>query len=199
MLVAAVLLPLRFLHGGATAWLWVLVLLPVGIALLHHRLLGWLVARAERLLKRDLPVVVPRWSSSLRLVLEYVPSWLLIGTATWCIARAFTAHASWLTIAPAAMISWVAGFVLVPVPGGIGVREAAFVALVGGGIPSGTRAAIAVTARLAFMLVDALGAGIGALWRAGPEPAVAGRATDGPPTREPALPPSSTAAGSTRP
>jgi uncharacterized membrane protein YbhN (UPF0104 family) len=51
--------------------------------------------------------------------------------------------------------------VLVPVPGGVGVREAAFVALVGGGVPSGVRATIAVVARLVFMLVDALGAVIG--------------------------------------
>lgn len=200
MLVAAALLPLRFLHGGATAWLWVLVLLPIGVALLHHRVLTWLVRHAERMLKRELTIIVPRWSQSLRLVLEYVPGWLLLGTATWCVARAFTANASWTTIAPAAMISWVAGFVLVPVPGGIGVREAAFVALVGGGIGSGTRAAIAVTARLAFMLVDALGAGIGALWRAGREPArVVARVSDDASTRERVPRPSSTAAGSTRP
>jgi uncharacterized membrane protein YbhN (UPF0104 family) len=59
------------------------------------------------------------------------------------------------------MLSWVVGFVLVPVPGGVGVREAAFVALVGGGVPSGVRATIAIVARLVFMLVDALGAVLG--------------------------------------
>jgi uncharacterized membrane protein YbhN (UPF0104 family) len=67
-----------------------------------------------------------------------------------------------MTIAPAAMLSWVVGFVLVPVPGGVGVREAAFVALVGGSVPAGVRATAAVVARLAFMLVDALGAVLGA-------------------------------------
>ena len=67
-----------------------------------------------------------------------------------------------MTVAPAAMLSWVVGFVLVPVPGGVGVREAAFVALVGGSVPAGVRATAAVVARLAFMLVDALGAVLGA-------------------------------------
>jgi uncharacterized membrane protein YbhN (UPF0104 family) len=166
MLVTAVLVPLRFLDAGDPAALWVLVLLPVGLLLLHHRVLEWFVARAERLLRRDLPVQIPEWSASLGLVARYVPSWLLIGTATWCIARAFDAGVSWMTIAPAAILSWVVGFVLVPVPGGVGVREAAFVALVGTSVPSSTRATIAVAARLAFMLVDATGAAVGAaLWR----------------------------------
>ena len=77
-----------------------------------------------------------------------------------------------MTIAPAAMFSWVVGFLLVPVPGGVGVREAAFVALVGGSVPAGIRATVAVVARLAFMLVDAAGALIGGAvvrrWDSGP-------------------------------
>jgi uncharacterized membrane protein YbhN (UPF0104 family) len=162
MLVAALLLPIRLVRTGGTGWLWVLALLPVGLGLLHHRPLAWLVGRAERVLHRDLDVTVPPWSASLRLVLSYVPSWLLVGTSTWCIARAFAPDASWLTIAPAAVLSWVVGFVLVPVPGGIGVREAAFVALVGSALPAGTRGTIAITARLVFMLADASGAAIGA-------------------------------------
>ena len=162
MLVTAVLVPLRFLDAGDTSALWVLVLLPIGLLLLHHRVLDWLVRRAERLLRRELPVQVPPWSASLGLVARYLPSWLLIGTATWCIARAFDASVGWMTIAPAAILSWVVGFVLVPVPGGVGVREAAFVALVGTSIPSSTRATIAIVARLTFMLVDAGGAAIAA-------------------------------------
>ncbi len=166
MLVTAVLVPLRFLDAGDTSALWVLVLLPIGLLALHHRVLEWLLARAERLFRRELKIQVPAWSASLGLVARYVPSWLLIGTATWCIARAFDPSVGWMTIAPAAVLSWIVGFVLVPVPGGVGVREAAFVALVGSSIPSSTRATIAIVARLTFMLVDAAGAAIGAAqWR----------------------------------
>ena len=120
-----------------------------------------MVELAERAMKRKLTVQIPPWSASLGLVLRYLPAWFLIGTATWCMARAFDPASDWLTIAPAAMFSWVVGFLLVPVPGGVGVREAAFVALVGGSVPAGIRATIAVVARLAFMLVDAAGALIG--------------------------------------
>lgn len=175
MLVVAVLLPLRFVDEGSD-WLWVLVLLPIGLALLHHRPLGWMVERAERVMKRTLTVTIPPWSASMGLVLRYIPAWLLIGTSTWCVARAFDPNVGWLTIAPAAMLSWVVGFVLVPVPGGVGVREAAFVALVGGSVPAGVRATVAVVARLAFMLVDALGALIGGAavrrWGSAPPDAV---------------------------
>jgi uncharacterized membrane protein YbhN (UPF0104 family) len=55
----------------------------------------------------------------------------------------------------------VVGFVLVPVPGGVGVREAAFVAAAGS-LDPGIAAATAVVARALFVVVDALGAGIGA-------------------------------------
>jgi uncharacterized membrane protein YbhN (UPF0104 family) len=100
---------------------------------------------------------------------------VLIGTATWCVARAFDPSASWLGVAPAAILSWIVGFVSVPVPGGIGVREAAFVALAGT-IPTGVRATVAVAARLCFMLVDAAGAALGAMfWRRWPR---ATRATE---------------------
>jgi glycosyltransferase 2 family protein len=171
MLLVAALLPLRFLDDGNDA-LWLLVLLPIGLLALHHRPLGWMVELAERAMKRKLTVRIPPWSASLGLVLRYIPAWLLIGTATWCVARAFDPGADWMTIAPAAMFSWVVGFLLVPVPGGVGVREAAFVALVGGSVPAGIRATVAVVARLVFMIVDALGALIGGAvvrrWDSGP-------------------------------
>ena len=71
-------------------------------------------------------------------------------------------------MAPAAILSWIVGFVSVPVPGGIGVREATFVALAGT-IPKGVGATVAIAARLCFMLVDAAGATLGAMfWRRWP-------------------------------
>src|SRR5207244_5029699 len=167
-LAVAALLPLRLGGDHFVAAFWVLLLLPAGVAVLHPRPLGWLVGRAEKLLRRDLSIDVPPWSASMGLVARYLPSWLLIGTATWCVARAFDPGARWLAVAPAAILSWIVGFVSVPVPGGIGVREAAFVAVVGT-IPTGVRATVAVAARLCFILVDAGGAALSAVaWRRWP-------------------------------
>jgi uncharacterized membrane protein YbhN (UPF0104 family) len=164
MLVVALLVPVRFAGDDGAAVLWVLVLLPIGVLALHPRPLGLLLSVAERLTGRTLSVRVPPWSDSIRLVVRYVPSWLLIGTATWCVARAFDRNVGWMAVAPPAILSWVVGF-LVPVPGGIGVREAVFVALVGG-LPGGVAATVAVTVRLCFLVVDGGGAALGALsWR----------------------------------
>jgi glycosyltransferase 2 family protein len=166
MLLVAGLAPFAITDdGGDTGALWLLLLLPAGLGLLHHRPLGWMLGRAERLLRRRLAVRIPPWSAAVGLVTRYLPAWVLVGTATWCIARALEPGVSWLAVAPAAVLSWVVGFLSVPVPGGVGVREAAFVALVSA-LPDGIGATTAVVARLSFMAVDACGAALGALtWR----------------------------------
>ena len=97
MLAVVALLPLHLGGDHGAAALWVLVLLPVGVAVLHPRPLGLAggVGRKSSC-GGTCSIDVPPWSASLRLVARYVPSWLLIGTATWCIARAFDPGAAWL-------------------------------------------------------------------------------------------------------
>jgi uncharacterized membrane protein YbhN (UPF0104 family) len=115
----------------------------------------------------------------LGLLAAYVPAWLAIGAATWSVARALDPHAEIWPVAAAAVLSWVVGFVLIPVPGGVGVREAAFVAAAGS-LEPGIAAATALAARAGFIVVDALGAAMGAvaLRRAGEDV-----------TADPSLPP----------
>jgi hypothetical protein len=154
-------------------YLWVLALLPVGVALLHHSVLERGRALGEKLLRRSVDAAIPRWRDSLVLVAQYIPAWLFIGTATWAVARGLGQDVSWLDVAPAAVLSWIVGFVLVPVPGGVGVREAAFVAA--SGLDPGVAAAVAVVSRVTFVLVDAGGFAISSAWLArrprGREPA----------------------------
>jgi uncharacterized membrane protein YbhN (UPF0104 family) len=147
----------------AGRYLWVLALLPLGLAVLHPVVLGRLRGLAERVLRRRIDATIPSWGRSLTLVACYVPSWLLIGTATWAVARGLGQDVGWLDIAPAAVLSWVVGFVLVPVPGGVGVREAAFVAAAGS-LDAGVGAAVALLARVLFVVVDAGGALVAAAW-----------------------------------
>jgi uncharacterized membrane protein YbhN (UPF0104 family) len=153
--------------GGSTGdrdrYLWVLALLPLGLLVLHPRVLERLRGMAQRLLRRQIDATIPPWRHSLVLVACYVPAWLLIGTATWAVARGLGQDVGWLDIAPAAVLSWVVGFVLVPVPGGVGVREAAFVAAAGS-LDPGVGAAVALLARVLFVLVDAGGAVAAAAW-----------------------------------
>jgi len=65
-------------------------------------------------------------------------------------------------IAFAAILSWVAGLLAVPVPAGAGVRETVFIAT--SGLPSELGATVAVAARVLFIIADAGGAALGAAY-----------------------------------
>lgn len=144
--------------GSTPGAAFVIVPLAVaGMVLLHPRLLVVGLNTAARLVRRPLAVEPPRWRSSLSLVALYVPAWILVAVATWCVARSLEPAAGLVDVGGAAVVSWLAGFLVLGVPGGVGVREATFVALAGG-IPAGAAVATAVVARLLFVSVDAAGA-----------------------------------------
>ncbi len=143
-------------------WLGALVLVPLGVFALHPRVVGAVVTLLGRVLRRPVDVVVPSWREAVLLVVRYVPAWLAIGTATWAVARSLDPSAQLLDVGTAAVLSWIVGFVVVPVPGGVGVREAAFVAAAGS-LDPGVAAVVAVVARVLFVAVDATGAAIGSL------------------------------------
>jgi uncharacterized membrane protein YbhN (UPF0104 family) len=179
MFVVLVSVPFMIAAGGSLRYLWVLVVLPMGLAVLHHSVLERVRATASRLTGREINLVIPAWRDSLTILVSYIPSWLFVGTATWLVSRGLGADAGWVDIAPAAVQSWVVGFVLIPVPGGVGVREAAFLAAASSTLEPGVAAAVALVARVLFVLVDAGGFILGSAWlthRRGdtrPEPAPA--------------------------
>ena len=160
MFVVVAGLPALLSGDDGTGPIAVLLLLPLGLIALHPRSLGAAIAVVERVSKRDVHLDIPSWRSSVALVVRYVPAWLAIGGATWAVARSLDPSAGVIEVGTAATLSWLVGFVLVPVPGGVGVREAAFVAAAGS-LDPGIAAAVAVAARIIFVAVDALGAAIG--------------------------------------
>jgi hypothetical protein len=160
MFVVVAGLPALLAGDDGTGPIAVLLLLPVGLVALHPVVLRRGLGIVERLTHRQVDLEVPTWRSSVALVVRYVPAWLAIGGATWAVARSLDPSAGLLEVGTAATLSWLIGFVLVPVPGGVGVREAAFVAAAGS-LDPGIAAAVAVGARLIFVAVDAAGAVIG--------------------------------------
>jgi len=169
--LAATLTSLGFLvasllSGDRTgAGAWALLLLPAGLVLLHPKVLTRIVASAERVLSRQFPLQVPEYRTIVRLILLHVPAWVLIGVGTWLVARAFTPDVPFAQIMFAGVLSWVVGFIVIPVPGGIGVREAAFVAAAVSLAPDAA-AATAIVSRLCFIAADLIGAGIVVAWPA---------------------------------
>ena len=157
LFVAAAFLPFA-LGDGFNAWMLFLLALPVGVVALHHRVLARLVVVVERLTRRTVDIEIPQWRDSLLLVARYVPTWLLVGTATWAIARSLTPDASYPRVVFATVLSWTAGFLAIPVPSGAGIREAVLTA--SSGLDVGLAAATAIVARILFILIDVIGAAI---------------------------------------
>jgi uncharacterized membrane protein YbhN (UPF0104 family) len=179
MLLVLASVPLIVAAGGSSAYLWALAPLPLGLAGLHPAVLERVRAAVARLTRREVSVAIPPWRASMALLVQYVPAWLLVGTATWLVARGLGQDVGWLDVAPAAVLSWIVGFVFVPVPGGVGVREAAFVAA-STELDAGVGAAVALVARVLFVLVDGGGFAVASAY-------LARRPRVGPQRDEPAL------------
>ncbi|MEO6988938.1 MAG: lysylphosphatidylglycerol synthase transmembrane domain-containing protein [Aquihabitans sp.] len=158
MFVAAAFLPFAISGGGLNPWMLFLLALPVGVVLLHHDVLGWFVGVVAKVTGRSIDIDIPEWRNSLRLVAVYVPTWLFVGGGTWAVARALDPNASFSRVMFATVLSWVAGFMAVPVPAGAGVREGVLAA--SSGLDGGVAAATAIVARVLFVLVDFGGAAI---------------------------------------
>ena len=156
LFVVAAFLPFAVSGGGFSPWMLCLLALPAGVVALHHRVLEWIVGVVQRLTGRVVRIDVPRWRQSLSLVAMYLPTWVFIGVATWAVARALTPDAPFARVVFSAVLSWVAGFLAVPVPAGAGIREAVLLAT--SGLDGGVAAATAIVARVIFIGVDAVGA-----------------------------------------
>jgi hypothetical protein len=160
MFTAAAFLPFAVAGkgGGFSPWMLVLLALPVGLVLLHHDVLDWLMAKASKATKRSIKVEVPQWRDSLVLVARYIPTWIFIGTATYAVTRSITSDVNYPRMVFATILSWVVGFLAVPVPSGAGIRETVLYAAAG--VPKPIAITTAVGARLIFVIVDVAGAAI---------------------------------------
>ena len=159
---AVLLLPFAAGARGAGAVLGVIAFLVVGVLGLHPAVITRGVRLVERIGRRKLDLTVPSWRDAVLLVAGYLPAWVFIAIAHWCALRALGVSAPITHVGFASAVSWCAGFLAIPAPGGIGVRESVFVLT--SGIAAHDAAAGALVARLAFVVADGFGALAGALW-----------------------------------
>jgi uncharacterized membrane protein YbhN (UPF0104 family) len=115
---------------------WVRVISLCGLlapALLHRRALAFALHAAHRLVRRvPDPDVLP---TQRRTLVSFVWSLgnALTGSAAYAVLlRALDTDTSPVAVTSAFALSWVVGFLVFPLPGGIGVREAVLVAVVPG-------------------------------------------------------------------
>lgn len=134
----------------------VVALGPLGILALHPRVVAAAAELVRRLGGREIRLDVPAWGESVGIVAWQTTAWIGIGTGTWLTGTGLGMDLPWTSLLVATCVSWTAGFLFLPAPGGIGIREAAFVAVLGGTPES---AALALSARLVFVVADVVGAG----------------------------------------
>ena len=156
--VGAALLPWA-LGAPAPVAIGLPVLLAIGVgAAFHPQATGRLLELGSRLTRRQLLLSVPTWRSTLITLARHVPAWAAITLATWVVARALGFDIDPVLLMAATPTSWLAGFVIIGLPGGLGVRESVFVAIVATQAAESEALAVALLARMVFVAVDIVGA-----------------------------------------
>ncbi len=139
---------------------------------------------SRRVTRRELGVPDPRWFGVL--VVRHVPVWLAFAGMNIFAVAALGSDLDGslvVTLVYATCISWMAGFVVVGVPGGIGVREAVFISMMTAPLGAGVAVSAAVLSRVVSIVVDLVGAAVSVLIaRTDPSPASTGEAIGPPPT-----------------
>lgn len=166
ILVGGVALP--FSSDAAGGWRWLVLLAPALLGALHPRILNPVFVRLSTLARRPLP----ERAFSARGVLTAF-GWSLLSWAAFGVQVALVAHdigASGARTLPLAVggfaLAWSAGFLVVFLPAGGGVREVVLAALLSPVLAKGGPAAVSVVARLLMTAGDVLTAGVAALaWR----------------------------------
>lgn len=139
------------------AYWWLLAVLPLALLVTAPPVLNRLLGLVMRMARRP-PLPVPISARGiLRAATWALVSWLTYGVHVWVLAGQL-APAGPLLLARttgAFAAAWCAGFLLVVVPAGAGVREAALILLLGGGVLTRPEATVvAVVSRLLFVVGD---------------------------------------------
>ena len=146
-------------------WL-IVLLLVILVALLMPPVLNRLIGFGFKLLKRPAPERQMTFKGLGLGTLLAVVAWGIAGTQIWLLACGFgmlpSASGMALSIGAYAL-AWVAGFLVVFVPAGTGVRESVLGLFFAGALASGGVLAVVLVSRIAMTFADLLFALIGAL------------------------------------
>jgi uncharacterized membrane protein YbhN (UPF0104 family) len=159
--IAAVLMVLQTPEAMRTYW-YVLVAIPVGVIVLLPPVLRWVLQTLGRLTHRTMETDSLNGRGILLSVLWSVGTWVAYGFHSVVMLDSLTnAPVSPLLAAGAFAMSWVAGFLFIPAPAGVGVREAVLILALGGALLQDDAFAFAIVSRVLLIAVDAVSALIG--------------------------------------
>jgi uncharacterized membrane protein YbhN (UPF0104 family) len=183
LLVAIVLLPFTSPHA-LSHYGWAVAFLPVGLALLHPRILNPVVDKAFRLARRE-PLPQPLTLRGIAVATGWtLLMWASYGVQVWALARGLHAHGAKslpLLATGAFALAWTAGFVAIVFPAGAGVREGVLIFAMSAVLPDKSLVALAAVSRLLMTAGDLVWGAVGGLSRR-PRGNGDGSARDVPPT-----------------
>ena len=161
--VSAITLGKKFLAGGATVPIAVVLLLLV-VVLARPSLTGGVTRALARRFGETPPEKPPSARFTLAAAVGLVGAWLVNGVGLWCVWRGAggSAEPGMLTMAGVFAAAYVAGYLVLIAPGGLVVREGTMAGLlaVTAGVPVSVGAAVAVLARLWAVATELLAAGL---------------------------------------
>ncbi len=132
---------------------------------------------ARRVTTKELRLPEQRWFTVL--VVRHLPVWLsFAGMNIFAVVALGSDLDATLvvTLVFVTCVSWMAGFVVVGVPGGIGVRETVFISMMTAPLGAGVAVSAAVLSRVVSIVVDLLGAAVSVpIARTDPAPVDDGR------------------------
>lgn len=153
------------LGGSDLGWARLLALLGiVPIALLRRQWMARSLSRLHGWIER-IPAgeVVPEQDAILAAFAWGVGVMVTTGAAFFVLITWFGTEVGIATAVSGFALAWTIGFLVVPVPAGLGIREAVLVATVGAGSLPGAVIAASLTYRLVSILVEAAAAVVGRL------------------------------------
>ena len=160
VLVAAVTLPLPRLGIPVPTGAAVAVAIAVAVALTHPAVLNGALRLVPRALHRDVLSWNGSWGDGVVLLSLSVVSWLLYGGALYLFFSSLVELAPLAAVPLAGInaLSFLAGYLVVVAPAGLGVRELTMTGLLEPLVPLGVAAFLAGLSRLWTILAELLGA-----------------------------------------
>jgi uncharacterized membrane protein YbhN (UPF0104 family) len=143
---------------SALAW----ALLPLAMLFTHQKVLNGCINLLRRLggpLREGLPAWKGSWGMALGLLFLGALSWVLYGVALTCFLRSVLgpeAAPGWRQVVGANALAFIAGYLALFAPGGLGVRELALASLLRPALPPEVAAAVALLSRLWSVLAELL-------------------------------------------
>jgi len=161
LVVAAITLPFAA-AGSVTQYLWILLLIPVGIAALSPPVLNRLLRLVMRVARQPALGQGVSYKGLARTMAWALAAWAVNGLFIYVLMRQLAGdrQGTLLVSIGAYSLSWAVGFVAVFAPAGVGVREAVMWAALGAVTTHPIALAVALLQRAISVVADAATGGI---------------------------------------